>query len=155
MTSCKLASVPSNVTAHVRYDRRKAAAVELEKLVLASDMTKITAIIDQLCGMFTSTTAALHSRNGGECGVGVEMMIALRSQGSSDWPQRPLRSGRISRRFWGLSFLRFCLVSRTRKVAYGTTHARVCTTCTCEQSATRSIAECQSQSQQGGDSCAL
>jgi len=65
MTSCKSlhrldspADVPS-------YDRRKAAAVELEKLVLASDMNKISAIIDQLCGMFTSSSAALHSRNGG------------------------------------------------------------------------------------------
>lgn len=35
------------------------------RLVLSSDMTRITQIIDQLCGMFTSTTTALHSRNGG------------------------------------------------------------------------------------------
>ena len=69
MTSCELCSTRLGPPANARYDRRKAAAVELEKLVLASDMTKITAIIDQLCGMFTSTTAALHSRNGGERGV--------------------------------------------------------------------------------------
>ncbi|ORX37306.1 vacuolar protein 14 C-terminal Fig4p binding-domain-containing protein [Kockovaella imperatae] len=51
------------------YDRRKAAAVELETLVLASDMTKISTIVGQLCGMFTSTSAALHSRNGGLIGL--------------------------------------------------------------------------------------
>jgi hypothetical protein len=67
MTSCRLYQFSTGETAadKTSYDRRKAAAVELEKLVLASDMNKITAIIDQLCGMFTSTTAALHSRNGG------------------------------------------------------------------------------------------
>jgi len=66
MTNCEQLQRPKTTAHHLSYDRRKAAAVELEKLVLSSDMNKISAIIDQLCGMFTSATAALHSRNGGK-----------------------------------------------------------------------------------------
>ncbi|ODN81757.1 hypothetical protein L202_02141 [Cryptococcus amylolentus CBS 6039] len=51
------------------YDRRKAAALELEKQVLASDSPKISAIIDQLCGMLGSSNSALHTRNGGLIGL--------------------------------------------------------------------------------------
>nr|ODN99803.1 vacuole morphology and inheritance protein 14 [Cryptococcus depauperatus CBS 7855] len=51
------------------YDRRKVAALELEKQVLASDAAKISAIIDQLCGMLSSNNGALHTRNGGLIGL--------------------------------------------------------------------------------------
>ncbi|OCF45938.1 vacuole morphology and inheritance protein 14 [Kwoniella heveanensis CBS 569] len=51
------------------YERRKAAALELEKLVLSSDIPRISAIIDQLCGMFSSSNSALHTRNGGLIGL--------------------------------------------------------------------------------------
>ncbi|KAK8858670.1 hypothetical protein IAR55_002899 [Kwoniella newhampshirensis] len=51
------------------YDRRKAAALELEKLVLSSDIPRISTIIDQLCGMFSSSNSALHTRNGGLIGL--------------------------------------------------------------------------------------
>ncbi|WVF68911.1 hypothetical protein IAT40_003684 [Kwoniella sp. CBS 6097] len=51
------------------YERRKAAALELEKLVLSSDIPRISAIIDQLCGMFSSSHSALHTRNGGLIGL--------------------------------------------------------------------------------------
>lgn len=51
------------------YDRRKAAALDLEKLVLSSDIPRISAIIDQLCGMFSSSSSALHTRNGGLIGL--------------------------------------------------------------------------------------
>ncbi|RSH91056.1 hypothetical protein EHS25_010232 [Saitozyma podzolica] len=51
------------------YDRRKAAALELEKLVLSSDVPRISSIIDQLCGMFSSSNSALHTRNGGLIGL--------------------------------------------------------------------------------------
>ncbi|KAK4687057.1 vacuole morphology and inheritance protein 14, partial [Tremellales sp. Uapishka_1] len=51
------------------YDRRKAAALELEKLVLSSDIPRISAIIDQLCGMFSSPSSPLHTRNGGLIGL--------------------------------------------------------------------------------------
>nr|XP_018262242.1 vacuole morphology and inheritance protein 14 [Kwoniella dejecticola CBS 10117]OBR84400.1 vacuole morphology and inheritance protein 14 [Kwoniella dejecticola CBS 10117] len=51
------------------YERRKAAALELEKLVLSSDIPRISSIIDQLCGMFSSSNSALHTRNGGLIGL--------------------------------------------------------------------------------------
>ncbi|WVO19011.1 uncharacterized protein IAS62_000287 [Cryptococcus decagattii] len=51
------------------YDRRKAAALELEKQVLSSDKLKISAIIDQLCAMLSSSNSALHTRNGGLIGL--------------------------------------------------------------------------------------
>ncbi|WVR06414.1 hypothetical protein IAU60_003445 [Kwoniella sp. DSM 27419] len=51
------------------YERRKAAALELEKLVLSSDIPRISTIIDQLCGMFSSSNSALHTRNGGLIGL--------------------------------------------------------------------------------------
>ncbi|OXC65177.1 hypothetical protein AYX13_05657 [Cryptococcus neoformans] len=51
------------------YDRRKAAALELEKQVLSSDTLKISAIIDQLCTMLSSSNSALHTRNGGLIGL--------------------------------------------------------------------------------------
>ncbi|GHJ88688.1 hypothetical protein NliqN6_5090 [Naganishia liquefaciens] len=51
------------------YDRRKGAALELEKVVSAADNAKITRIINQLCLMFTSPSSALHARNGGLIGL--------------------------------------------------------------------------------------
>ncbi|EKC97889.1 hypothetical protein A1Q2_07892 [Trichosporon asahii var. asahii CBS 8904] len=50
------------------YERRKAAALELEKQVLSSDGARISSIIDQLCGMFAPTNA-MHTRNGGLIGL--------------------------------------------------------------------------------------
>ncbi|BEJ17325.1 hypothetical protein CspHIS471_0607260 [Cutaneotrichosporon sp. HIS471] len=50
------------------YERRKAAALELEKQVLSSDGARISGIIDQLCGMFAATNA-MHTRNGGLIGL--------------------------------------------------------------------------------------
>ncbi|KAJ9123994.1 hypothetical protein QFC22_000786 [Naganishia vaughanmartiniae] len=51
------------------YERRKAAALELEKVVSNSDNAKVTQIINQLCLMFTSPSSALHARNGGLIGL--------------------------------------------------------------------------------------
>ncbi|WOO77912.1 Vacuole morphology and inheritance protein 14 [Vanrija pseudolonga] len=50
------------------YERRKAAALELEKQVLSSDGARIATIVDQLVGMFSSTNA-MHTRNGGLIGL--------------------------------------------------------------------------------------
>jgi vacuole morphology and inheritance protein 14 len=39
------------------------------RLVLSSDVPRISSIIDQLCGMFSSSNSALHTRNGGLIGL--------------------------------------------------------------------------------------
>jgi len=41
------------------------AVTNIRRQVLSSDGARITAIVDQLCGMFSSTNA-MHTRNGGE-----------------------------------------------------------------------------------------
>ncbi|KAI0057608.1 ARM repeat-containing protein [Artomyces pyxidatus] len=55
------------------YERRKAAALDLEKLVrdchLQGDERRIGQIVDQLIDMFTSVSNALHVRNGGLIGL--------------------------------------------------------------------------------------
>ncbi|KAH9959873.1 vacuolar protein 14 C-terminal Fig4p binding-domain-containing protein [Russula dissimulans] len=55
------------------YERRKAAALELEKLVhdchQQGDERRIGQIVDQLGDMFSSVTNALHVRNGGLIGL--------------------------------------------------------------------------------------
>lgn len=65
------------------YDRRKAAALELEKVVANADVPKITQIINQLCQMFTSQASPLHTRNGGLIGLAATA-IAL-GQDFSKW----------------------------------------------------------------------
>lgn len=37
--------------------------------MLSSDVPRISSIIDQLCGMFSSSNSALHTRNGGLIGL--------------------------------------------------------------------------------------
>lgn len=37
--------------------------------MLSSDIPRISQIIDQLCGMFSSSNSALHTRNGGLIGL--------------------------------------------------------------------------------------
>ncbi|KZT60729.1 ARM repeat-containing protein [Calocera cornea HHB12733] len=55
------------------YEKRKGAALELEKAVrdaqAHSDTGKIHQIIDQLCDLFASSSNPLHSRNGGLIGL--------------------------------------------------------------------------------------
>ncbi|KAI0042285.1 ARM repeat-containing protein [Auriscalpium vulgare] len=55
------------------YERRKAAALDLEKLVREchqqGDERRIGQIVDQLVDMFSSVTNALHVRNGGLIGL--------------------------------------------------------------------------------------
>ncbi|WVQ80690.1 hypothetical protein IAT38_002795 [Cryptococcus sp. DSM 104549] len=50
------------------YERRKVAALDLEKFVSASDDARVAAIIDQLVGMLASNSP-LHTRNGGLIGL--------------------------------------------------------------------------------------
>ncbi|KAG8757376.1 hypothetical protein FRC11_004590 [Ceratobasidium sp. 423] len=70
------------------YDKRKAAALDLEKLVRechnSGDSHRINTIIDQLIDLFSSTTNQLHARNGGLIGLaaaaialGVEVAIYM------------------------------------------------------------------------------
>ncbi|KAH7343417.1 vacuolar protein 14 C-terminal Fig4p binding-domain-containing protein [Rhizoctonia solani] len=70
------------------YDKRKAAALDLEKLVrechTSGDSHRINAIIDQLIDLFSSTTSPLHARNGGLIGLaaaaialGVEVAVYM------------------------------------------------------------------------------
>lgn len=58
------------------YERRKVAAHDLEKQILAADKAKTQAILEQLCGMFSSPSSATHSRNGGLIGLAA-VAIAL------------------------------------------------------------------------------
>ncbi|ETW83696.1 hypothetical protein HETIRDRAFT_471964 [Heterobasidion irregulare TC 32-1] len=55
------------------YEKRKAAALDLEKLIREchqqGDERRIAQIVDQLTDMFTSTSNALHVRNGGLIGL--------------------------------------------------------------------------------------
>ncbi|KAJ1309025.1 hypothetical protein OPQ81_004706 [Rhizoctonia solani] len=70
------------------YDKRKAAALDLEKLVrechASGDSHRINTIIDQLIDLFSSTTNPLHARNGGLIGLaaaaialGVEVAVYM------------------------------------------------------------------------------
>ncbi|CAE6520257.1 unnamed protein product [Rhizoctonia solani] len=70
------------------YDKRKAAALDLEKLVrechTSGDSYRINTIIDQLIDLFSSTTNPLHARNGGLIGLaaaaialGVEVAVYM------------------------------------------------------------------------------
>ncbi|KAF8759552.1 ARM repeat-containing protein [Rhizoctonia solani] len=70
------------------YDKRKAAALDLEKLVrechTSGDSHRINNIIDQLIDLFSSTTNPLHARNGGLIGLaaaaialGVEVAVYM------------------------------------------------------------------------------
>ncbi|CAE7233428.1 unnamed protein product [Rhizoctonia solani] len=70
------------------YDKRKAAALDLEKLVrechASGDSHRINTIIDQLIELFSSTTNPLHARNGGLIGLaaaaialGVEVAVYM------------------------------------------------------------------------------
>lgn len=70
------------------YDKRKAAALDLEKLVRechqSGESNRINAIIDHLIDLFSSTTNPLHARNGGLIGLaaaaialGVEVAIYM------------------------------------------------------------------------------
>ncbi|KZP00190.1 ARM repeat-containing protein [Calocera viscosa TUFC12733] len=55
------------------YEKRKGAALELEKAVrdaqAHNDTAKIHQIVDQLCDLFASSSNPLHSRNGGLIGL--------------------------------------------------------------------------------------
>ncbi|CUA69135.1 hypothetical protein RSOLAG22IIIB_03813 [Rhizoctonia solani] len=70
------------------YDKRKASALDLEKLVrechTSGDSHRINTIIDQLIDLFSSTTNPLHARNGGLIGLaaaaialGVEVAVYM------------------------------------------------------------------------------
>ncbi|CAE6531334.1 unnamed protein product [Rhizoctonia solani] len=70
------------------YDKRKASALDLEKLVrechTSGDSHRINTIIDQLVDLFSSTTNPLHARNGGLIGLaaaaialGVEVAVYM------------------------------------------------------------------------------
>lgn len=55
------------------YEKRKAAALEIEKLArecyLQNDTSRILQIIEQLVDLFSGSSNVLHARNGGLIGL--------------------------------------------------------------------------------------